>query len=108
MILLLIITVLIGWAFYRLAHDYYRSEWGFALLGGGVFIAGHVVFSFITGIVLALTGNADVLLTSGGVILITIVVLAIDFIACGILYALLKRSWSKNPKNQKGNDIIDQ
>lgn len=108
MLIIIIITIAIGWAFYRLAHDYYRSEWGYAVLGGGVFIVGHVVFSFITGIILGLTGNVDVLTTGGGVALITIIVLAIDLAASGILYLLLKKSWAKNPKNKKGGDLIDQ
>lgn len=108
MIITLIITIAIGLAFYRLAHDYYRHTWGFAILGGGVFLGSQLIFGFILGIILALTGNMDVIASTGGTLMISLIGLGISLAACGILYFLLKKSWSKNPKNQKGNDIIDQ
>lgn len=109
MLISLILTVAIGRFFFSLAHDHYRHAWGFAILGGGVFLGSQLIFGFILGIILALTGNLDVLTTTGGTVMISLIGLGVSLAVCGILYALLKRSWTKNPKNQKeNNDLIDQ
>lgn len=103
MILLLILTASIGAAYYRLAHDHYRSAWGFAVLGGGVFIASQFLLGFILGLIIVATGNADWLVTSNPIVL-SLIGYAFAGICCGVLYMLLKKNWSKNPKNQREGD----
>ncbi|MES2555711.1 MAG: hypothetical protein V4604_06145 [Bacteroidota bacterium] len=109
MLISLILTVAIGRAFFSLAHDHYRHAWGFAILGGGVFFGSQFIFGILLGIILAVTGNLDVLTTTSGMLMINLVGFGVSLAACGILYLLLKRSWTKNPKNQKeDSNLIDQ
>ncbi|MBI3239206.1 MAG: hypothetical protein HYZ43_10260 [Flavobacteriia bacterium] len=107
MIISLILTIAIGRLFFSLAHDHDRSAWGFAILGGGVFLGSQLIFGVILGIVLALTGNMDLLTTTSGTLMISLVGLVISAVSCWILFALLKRSWIKNPKSKKRDDLID-
>ncbi|ASS49551.1 MAG: hypothetical protein A3D31_02455 [Candidatus Fluviicola riflensis] len=109
MLISLIITAAIGRAFFSLAHDHYRHAWGFAILGGGVFFGSQVIFGIILGVILALTENLEVLSTTSGVLMINLIGYGVSLAACGVLYFLLKRSWTKNPRNQKeSSDLIDQ
>lgn len=109
MLISIILTVAVGRMFFSLAHDHYRHAWGFAILGGGVFFGSQVILGVILGVVLALTGNLDALTETSTSLMINFGGLALSGIICWILYILLKRSWIKNPKNQKGNnDLIDQ
>ncbi|HLP53661.1 MAG TPA: hypothetical protein VK151_01475 [Fluviicola sp.] len=109
MIISLILTAAFGRAFFTLAHDHYRHAWGYAILGGGVFLGSQFIFGIILGIVLALTGNLDVLTKTSNSLLINFGGLALSAILCWILYALLKKSWTRNPKNQKDDsNLLDQ
>lgn len=100
LLILIAFIVSIGSAFYRLAHDYHRPEWPFALLGGGVFIASQFIFGFIIGFVLAFTGNGQ-WLSGTYTLALAFIIYLIAGISCAILYYALKRNWEKNPRNQK-------
>lgn len=103
LLLLIASIVSVGSAFYRLAHDHYRSEWPFALLGGGVFLVSQFVFGFIIGFVLAVTGNGE-LLTGTYQLALAVIIYAVAGLSCAILYYSLKKNWEKHPKNNKENN----
>lgn len=107
LLILVAFTVSIGSAFYRLAQDHYRSEWPFALLGGGSFFVFQFIFGFIIGFVLAITGKGEWLSGTYSLALAFIIYLVAG-IGCAILYYALKRNWEKNPRKSKDdNGTID-
>ena len=109
MVLGLILTITIGRFFFSLAHDHHRHAWGFAILGGGVFFGAQLILGVILALILTFTGNLDVLTKTSTSLMINFGGLAVSGIICWILYAMLKKSWTKNPRNQKENsDLIDQ
>lgn len=108
LLILIACIVSVGSAFYRLAHDYHRSEWPFALLGGGVFIVSQFVFGFIIGFALAATGNGE-LLSGTFQLALAVIIYAVAGLSCAILYYSLKKNWEKNPKNNsENNSTIDR
>lgn len=108
MILLIIFTVVIGRTFFRLAHDYHKSEWPYALLGGGVFLGASILFSIVA-VVIMLSGGAGTGL--GGSLIASIIAYALAGSVCLIIYRILKNKWeSERPIGGKGpvnDDLLD-
>src|ERR1044071_4101415 len=93
MILLIIIIGFIGRKFYELAHEYDKSRWGYAILGGASFFVGAWIGTFM----IALIGDA----TSPGFIdrtnetALGLMGYPFGFLVCWLLYRMLDKSWSK-------------
>lgn len=93
------------WKYYsELAHEYYKSRWGYALLG----IASYYVGSFMGGFLLAIIGTlleSDFPNNTEDVFL-NLMAMPFGLGTVWGLYHLLKRNWSRNTKNS-ANDSLD-
>lgn len=104
----ILIAIFVGRAFYQLAHEHNRSKGGYTVLGVGIYLAAQFLFAFVLGIVLALTGNLD--LVDGGIggqLLISILAILIGGGITLLVYRSLKKNWESNP-NQIDSDILDK
>ncbi|MGJ8551201.1 hypothetical protein [Winogradskyella wichelsiae] len=93
----LILLYWIGKYFYKLAEEYDKSPWGFAILGIVVYYAGILVSGFIAGIVAELTAPGS--LDNFNEVLLGILLLPFGILACYLLYKYLEKTWEKNKPN---------
>jgi len=93
----------IGRYYYQLAHEYDRSTWGFAFLGVGIAIVAQLLFGFCTGLLAAATGNLQWV---DNTIIISLLAIAFSVLAVVIVYKILEKNWSNNPKD-KSNGLLD-
>lgn len=93
----------IGKYFYKLAEEYNKSKWGFAILGIVVYYGGIILFSAIVGIIgeIISPGFADTLNDT----LFGFLMLPFGILSCYVLYKYLEKTWKKN--NLDPIDLID-
>lgn len=100
----IILLYWIGKYFYKLAEEYDKSKWGYAILGIVVYYAGTLIFGMIimaVGEVFSL-GFVDTFNET----LLGIIMLPFGVLSCYLLYKYLEKTWKKN--NPKKDDLIDQ
>ncbi|WP_194767223.1 hypothetical protein [Tamlana sp. I1] len=100
----LVLLYWIGKYFYKLAEDYNKSKWGFAVLGIITYYGGIVLFSFITGIVMELVSPG--LIERFNDTLLGFAMLPFGILSCYLFYKYLEKKWYKNKPNV--NDLIDE
>jgi len=96
----------IGKQFYELAHEYNKSQWGFAILGVISFYFG----SFLAGICMGLLDIAfgtDYVTTTSEVVL-SFIGMPFGFLTCWGLYKILKNKWSKKAVISDSEILDDQ
>ena len=93
----LILLYQIGKYFYKLAEEYNKSPWGFAVLGIVVYYAGILVCGFILGIVAEITAPGS--LDNFNEVLLGILLLPFGILSCYLLYKYLEKTWKKNKPN---------
>lgn len=100
----LILIYFIGKAFFDLAGEYNKSEWGFAILG----IISYYFGTFIGGIILVMIGTftgSDFFETSHRIIL-SLLSMPFGLLVCWIFYRILSSEWKyKSGKNSVGDDV---
>ena len=101
----LLLIYYVGKAFYHLAEEHHKNNWGFAILGVLSYYAG----SFIGGIVLALLYEFYL---SGSIedvnnILLSLIAMPFGILACWGFYKILQRAWSKPATYSESEDILD-
>jgi len=101
----LILIYWIGKQFYKLAEQYGKSEWGYAILGVIVYYAGQIALGLLAVITMGLDetgleGSASIGLNIFGVL--------VGGVVCWGFYAFLSNRWSKlPPPNPANEDILD-
>ncbi|APZ46789.1 hypothetical protein BW723_11060 [Polaribacter reichenbachii] len=96
----LILIYWLGKKFYKLAEEYNKSQWGYAILGIVVYYAVSIVFATVTLIIIESFSN-----TLNDYIL-GLVAMPFGLLGCYLLYKYLEKNWDyKNPKN---DILIDQ
>ena len=94
----------IGNSFYKLAEQFQRNKWVFAILGVVSYYAGGFLFGVIAAIAYPImTGN---FIEDTSSIVWDIVAIPFGIGSCYGLYKLLKYQWSK-PEVRPSNDILD-
>lgn len=101
----LLLIVFIGRWFSKLAFDYDRNRWAFAILGVVTYYAGTLIFGFLLGIIIAATGNID-FLTDTNTFLISLMAIPFGIGSCVALYYGLRSYWKKNPIVSQ-TDLLD-
>ncbi|GAB4162622.1 MAG: hypothetical protein Tsb0033_21780 [Winogradskyella sp.] len=95
----LILLYWIGKYFFKLAEEYNKNKWGFAILGVVTYYAGIIIFSFIFGIVIELTSPGAI--DNMNETLLGLLMLPFGILSCYILYKYLQKTWKKNlPVNE--------
>lgn len=100
----LVLLYWIGKYFYKLAEEYDKNKWGFAILGVVVYYSGIILFSVIIGILAEIfsPGILDTFNDS----LFGILMLPFGILSCYLLYKYLEKTWEKNKPNP--NKMIDE
>ena len=94
----------IGKYFYKLAEEYNKSQWGFAILGVVVYYAGIFLFGVIAGIIAEIISPGFVDTFSDS--LFGILMLPFGILSCYLLYKYLEKTWKKN--NPNPNNLINE
>lgn len=97
--LALIFLYWIGKYFYKLAEEYEKNQWGYAILGIVTYYAGLIFFGLAVGILTELIypGALDTVDET----LLGLVMLPFGFLSCYLSYKYLEKTWKKNkPVNE--------
>ena len=104
MILGLLLIYFIGKQFYKLAEEYDKNAWGYAILSIAVYYATTILLSFVVGIMYVvmdkipdIDGTSEIML---GLILIPFGLLAVY-----LLHRFLEKKWNK--ERTKEEVVID-
>ncbi|WP_291866277.1 hypothetical protein [Maribacter sp.] len=95
----LLLLYWIGKYFYKLAEEYNKSEWGYAVLGILVYYGGIFFFGLIAGIIgeIVSPGFSETFNET----LFGFIMLPFGILSCYLLYKYLEKTWKKNrPKNE--------
>ncbi|MDO6596914.1 hypothetical protein Q4512_08295 [Oceanihabitans sp. 2_MG-2023] len=100
----LVLLYWIGKYFYKLAEEFNKNKWGFAILGIVVYYAGIIIFSLIIGVSVELISPG--FLDTFNETLLSFLMLPFGILSCYLLYKYLEKIWKKNIPNT--NHLIDQ
>jgi hypothetical protein len=92
----LVLLYFIGNSFYRLAADFNKNKWAFAILGVVTYYASGVVVVFVAAL---LYGMTDENFTDLPTYAWDLLGIPIGLLGCFLLYRLLKYLWNKPIKN---------
>lgn len=88
----IIIIAAIGNFFYRLAREFEKNVWLFAILGIVCYYACTLLTGFVIGVVIALNGGE---VTDSEALGYGLMAIPFGLLGCVLFYFLLKRAWSK-------------
>jgi hypothetical protein len=100
----LFLIYFIGKAFYQLAFEFEKNNWGFAILGIISYYAGTFIGGIILGII-GLLANSDFMETMPN-LAINLIALPFGLLACWGFYKILENRWSR-PKTVNPSDTLD-
>ncbi len=100
----LILLYWIGKYFYKLAEEYNKSKWGFAILGVVVYYGGILSFSVIIGIMMEIISPG--FFDTFNETLFGFLMLPFGILSCYLLYKYLEKTWKKN--NPDPIELIDE
>ncbi len=100
----LILLYWIGKYFYKLAEEYNKSKWGFAILGVVVYYGGILSFSVIIGIMMEIISPG--FFDTFNETLFSFLMLPFGILSCYLLYKYLEKTWKKN--NPDPIELIDE
>lgn len=87
----ILLIYFIGRSHYRLAAEFGRGEWAFAILGIAVYYAATLIFGFALAFVLEITNPGTV--ENMNSMLLGVMSIPFGLLATYLLYFLLKRNW---------------
>ncbi|MEY8848817.1 hypothetical protein AB9K26_08375 [Psychroserpens sp. XS_ASV72] len=100
----IILIVIIGRQFFKLAEQYRQNKWLFAILG----VLSYYVGALVGGVIL---GTVDAFVNLGidwdNNLLMTVIALPFGLGTAYLFYYLLNKNWSKNVVLEKTNEIQD-
>ncbi len=100
----LILLYWIGKYFYKLAEEYDKSKWGFAILGIVVYYAGTLIFGFGIGVIAEIISPG--FFDGFNETILGLIVLPFGILSCYLLYKYLDKTWKKNIPIK--DELIDQ
>ncbi len=95
--LALILIYFIGKAFYTLAREYGRHQWGMAIAGVAVYFFGQLLLGFVLGIIVGVDESGSFIGIND--FALGIVGAGVGGVCTWIFYEVLKRKWASNPKH---------
>lgn len=102
----IIFLFIIGKQFYKLAEEYSKSKWGFAILGIVTYYAGTFITAIIYGLIY-FSMYPEASEESVETIYLTLAVIVFGILSSVILYFILESNWKKNQKVEKKAMNID-
>ena len=99
----LILLYWIGKYFYKLAEEYNKSKWGYAILGIVVYYGSMIGIGIGLGITIEIfyPGFIETINET----LLSILMLPIGILSCYIFYKYLDKTWKKNSPKEEINQI---
>ncbi len=100
----LILLYWIGKYFYKLAEEFEKSKWGYAILGIIIYYGGIFFFGIILGIIVELVSPGAI----DGVndTILGIVMLPFGILCCYLFYVYLEKTWKR--QNPNPINMIDE
>lgn len=86
----MIVLFVFGYVFYKLAFNFDKTPWVWALIGAGTYIVTQLLFSFFIGILYGLNVIPEV-----NEIVLTLFIVAVSSGAVYLLYRYMKSKWEK-------------
>jgi hypothetical protein len=99
----LFLIFFIGKWFYKLALDYNKNEWGYAVLGVISFYAGCFIGGILIAIIVSLT-HVSILNTISRIVL-EFLLLPFGFIGCWVFHKQLVLQWNKHPSVKAAHSL---
>lgn len=100
----LVLIYWIGKYFYKLADEFDKSKWGFAILGVVVYYSGALILGGVTlGIIEVFSEG---FIDSSNNFFLSLIAMPFGILSCYILYNLLNKKWKK--ETPKADVLIDQ
>ncbi|MEO0468232.1 MAG: hypothetical protein AAF206_01330 [Bacteroidota bacterium] len=100
----LLFIYFIGKAFYDLAFDHDKNQWGFAILGVASYYIGSFVGGFLAGGIYLVASGAIV--NDSHDLILTLIGIPFGLLSCYLTYRILKKRWER--RNQVDMSIIDE
>ena len=96
----------IGKYFYKLAEEYNKSKWGFAILGVVVYYGGTLVFGFLMGIIgeVISPGFFD----DFNETVLGLIILPFGILSCYLLYKYLDKTWKMKQEHLNLESFVRQ
>ena len=93
----LILIYWIGKYFYKLADEFDKSKWGFAIVGIITYYGGTIAFAFLVGIIMELSSPGFI--DSYNETLFGVLMIPFGLLSCFLLYKYLQKTWKQNYVN---------
>jgi hypothetical protein len=100
----IVLIIFIGNYFYKLAHEFNKNRWLFAILGIASYYAGTAIAGFTLGIITAMNGSDFVNTTPRFVL--SIIFMPFGLLTCWGFYRILFNQWNKQSMINN-NDSLD-
>lgn len=97
----IILLIVIGKYFYKLAEDFDKNKWGYAILGIAGYYAGTIIGGIILGLILVFI-YSDIEIESMSENRLGLIALPFGLISAYILHYFLKKKWKKEREIEKG------
>lgn len=98
----LILIFAIGSFFYKLANEFDKNKWLWAIVGIVCYYAGTILMGVVIGVIIGLNnGDVDV----DDAFMYSLMAIPVGILFCVILYFILRKSWSKEQRS--GTDALD-
>lgn len=102
----LLLLYWIGKYFYKLAEDYDKSQWTYAILGILVYYAGTFVFGLAIGTIIEIASPGYV--ETINEFLFGLLMIPFGLLCCYLFYDYLKRSWKRNEALLEEQKILEE
>ncbi|TMM57146.1 hypothetical protein FEE95_11685 [Maribacter algarum] len=90
----LLLLYWIGKYFYKLAEEYDKSQWGYAILGIISYYGGTIFFGIIIGILSEIVAPGSIDTVNETVL--GLIMLPFGVLTCYLLYKYFEKTWKKN------------
>nr|WP_321407127.1 hypothetical protein [uncultured Carboxylicivirga sp.] len=87
----LLLLYWIGKYYYKLAEQYNKNHWGFAILGVASYYGGTFLFSFLAGIIMEIISPG--IIDSINEVLFSVVMIPFGLLTCYLVYIYLEKTW---------------
>lgn len=102
----LVLIYTIGKWFSTLAFDYNKNRWAYAILGVVTYYGGTIIFGFLLGVLIGLTGNTTLLELPD--LVLGLITIPFGLLAAWILRTSLQKNWERQAERIVSNpDLLD-
>lgn len=101
----IVLIYFIGKIYYKLAEDFGRHKWGYAILGIITYYAGAFLVGITIGVLLELGVFSNLTLDDVSDTVLSVIAFPFGLLATWGLHRILKRQWSRLPRKEAVNAL---